>query len=293
MLVALAVRRWFAVFALLLGVAWVNHVYAEVAVPPLTSPVTDLANALTPEQQATLRTLLLDYEQRRGTQVAVLVVPTTQPEALEQYSIRVVEQWKLGRAKVDDGVLLLIAKDDRAMRIEAGYGLEGVLTDAVTNRIIRNVIAPRFREGDYYQGINDGLVRIMAVADGEALPAADRDAQHAANGRDAPWPLLLFGVFAAGGILRAMLGRLPAALLSSALVGGAIVWFVGSWSFALIAGLFVFVSVLAGSAGQGWNSNGRSGTYGGGWGGGFGGGGGGGWSGGGGGFGGGGSSGRW
>ncbi len=289
------VRRWLLACVLLLGWGLPWRANAEVAVPPLTSPVTDLTGTLSADQQASLRSLLLDYEQRRGTQVALLIVPTTLPDSIEQYSIRVVEQWKLGRAKVDDGVLMLVAKDDRALRIEVGRGLEGVLTDATTNRIIRNVIAPQFKSGNFYQGIHDGLVRVMAVADGEALPANEA-AERGAAERDFPWPVLLFGVFVAGNVLRAMFGRLPAALLSSGVAGGLIWWFAGSVLFALGAALVAFVFVLAGSTGSAWNSGGRGRSSHGGWGGGgFGGGfgGGGGWSGGGGGFGGGGSSGRW
>ena len=96
---------------------------------------------------------------------------TTQPETIEQYSIRVVDQWKLGRKGVDDGALLLVAKDDRAVRIEVGRGLEGVLPDAIASRIVREHIAPRFREGDFNGGIHSGVDRMIRVIDGEPLPA--------------------------------------------------------------------------------------------------------------------------
>src|SRR5688572_27948608 len=115
--------------------------------------------------------MLQEFEARKGTQIAVLMVASTKPEPIEQYALRVGEQWKIGRKKVDDGAILVVAKDDRALRIEIGYGLEGVLNDATASRIIREVIVPRFREGDFYGGINAGLDRMMRVIDGEPLPA--------------------------------------------------------------------------------------------------------------------------
>src|SRR3989337_1155591 len=137
-------------FLLALGLAW-----AQVAVPPLTPRGTDLTGTLTREQQAGLERMLQEFEARKGSQLAVLMVPSTAPEAIEQYALRVAEQWKIGRTKVDDGAMM-VAKDDRALRIEVGYGLEGALNDATANRIIRELIVPRFREGDFYGGINRG-----------------------------------------------------------------------------------------------------------------------------------------
>src|SRR5690606_7235136 len=131
---------------------------------------------LSSEQIASLDQTLRAFEARKGSQIAVLLVPTTQPETIEQYSIRVAEQWKLGRAGVDDGVLLLVAKDDRSVRIEVGYGLEGALPDAIANRITDQVIVPRFRQGDYFGGLSQALERIVAVLEGEALPEPERRA---------------------------------------------------------------------------------------------------------------------
>jgi uncharacterized membrane protein YgcG len=157
-----AVTAWQAAvcwLALLLPIAGA----AQVAVPALRSPVTDLTNTLSSAQIASLEQTLREFESREGSQIAVLLVPTTQPESIEQYSIRVAEQWKLGRAGVDDGVLLLVAKDDRAVRIEVGYGLEGALPDVIANRITDQVIVPRFREGDF-----DGGIRARRRADRKA-----------------------------------------------------------------------------------------------------------------------------
>lgn len=153
-------------------------VFADVPVPPLTARVIDETDTLTAEQRASLEQTLKDFEARKGSQISVLVVPTTQPETIEQYSMRVVEQWKLGRKSVDDGALLIVAKNDRALRIEVGYGLEGALTDATSNRIINETIVPRFKQGDFYGGITAGVDSMMRVVSGEPLPppAGRRDA---------------------------------------------------------------------------------------------------------------------
>ncbi len=140
------------ILALMLCWAWAA--VAEVAVPPLTGRVVDLTGTLSSDQIASLDKKLKDFEDRKGTQIAVLIVPTTAPETIEQYSLRVVEQWKLGRKKIDDGVLLIVAKDDRRLRIEVGYGLEGVLNDATARRIIDEIITPKFRTGDFAGGLS-------------------------------------------------------------------------------------------------------------------------------------------
>src|SRR3954447_497211 len=144
---------------------------ADVAVPPLTGRVVDKTATLGNSDIASLDKTLRDFEARMGSQIAVLIVPTTQPESIEQYSIRVAEAWKIGRRKVDDGAVLVVAKDDRKLRIEVGYGLEGALTDVTAKRIIDEVITPKFRSGDFAGGIIDGVNRIRRVVDGEPLPA--------------------------------------------------------------------------------------------------------------------------
>ncbi|WP_246038598.1 TPM domain-containing protein [Chitiniphilus eburneus] len=143
---------------------------AEVAVPVLTQRVIDLTHTLSAEQQAAVTHRLQQLEHNTGSQLAVLLVPTTAPETIEQYSIRVAEAWKLGRKGVDDGVLLLVAKDDRKVRIEVGYGLEGALTDATTGRIIREQLLPAFRQGDFAGGVSAGVEQLAHVIDGEPLP---------------------------------------------------------------------------------------------------------------------------
>jgi uncharacterized protein len=276
------------VFLLALGLAW-----AQVAVPPLTARVTDQTGTLTREQQAGLERMLQEFEARKGTQIAVLMVKSTAPEPIEQYALRVAEQWKVGRKKVDDGAILVVAKDDRALRIEVGYGLEGVLNDATASRIIREVIVPRFREGDFYAGINAGLDRMMRLVDGEPLPAPSKSASPAAQGG---WmqllPMLLIVALVGGGILRAMFGRFLGATATGGVVGFLAWMLAGTLAIALIAAVFAFVFTLGGGGGRRYYGGGFPGGIGfprggGGWSGG------GGFRGGGGSFGGGGASGRW
>ncbi|MCA7880854.1 YgcG family protein [Burkholderia contaminans] len=241
-----------------------TYAHADVQVPPLTARVTDETGTLTDEQKATLEQTLKAFEARRGTQIAVLIVPTTDPESIEQYSMRVVEQWKLGRKSVDDGALLIVAKNDRALRIEVGYGLEGVLTDATSNRIIDEVIVPRFKEGDFYGGISAGLDSIMRVANGESLPPPQKR-HRTSDGAGRLLPVLFLLTVMAGGLLRAMLGRLPGAFVTGGVVG-ALAWVLsGALFVAVAAGLMGLVFTLFGGGmggGGGRFIGGRSGGFG-------------------------------
>jgi uncharacterized protein len=281
-----------------LGLAWAQGLQP---VPKLEARVTDLTGTLTAEQQASLEDKLSAFESRKGAQVAVLIVPTTEPEEIRQYGIRVAEQWKLGREKVDDGALLLVAKDDRRIDIEVGYGLEGALTDATSKRIIAETITPLFRQGDYYGGINAGLDQMMRVIDGELLPPPDQKWRGEAPNVVGLLPFLIVAVLIGSAVLRAIFGRGAGALVTGGVTGG-IVWLLSKvLGVALIAGLIAgMFSLFSGLSGRGWSSTARHGGWGGGWGGGFGGlgggrggFGGGGFGGGGGGFGGGGASGGW
>lgn len=269
-------------------------------IPKLEARVTDLTGTLTAAEQSDLEQQLAAFEARKGAQIAVLVVATTQPEAIEQYSIRVAEAWKLGRAKPDDGVLVLLAKDDHATRIEVGQGLEGALTDATSNRIIDETMIPLFRQGQYYAGLNAGVAQIIKVVDGEELPPPDASWQKNAVGDLGRFlPMLFIAFMVASAFLRSILGRVGGAAATGGVMG--LIAFV--LSKLLLAGLGVAVvgfllSLVFGLRGSGWSSGGRGGfggLGGGGFGGGLGGGGfgGGGFSGGGGGFSGGGASGRW
>jgi uncharacterized protein len=287
--------------ALLLALALAASAAAQdlQPVPALEARVTDLTGTLTAEQQATLEDKLRAFEARKGSQLAVLIVPTTAPEDIAQYGIRVVDQWKLGREKVDDGALLIVAKNDRRMRIEVGYGLEGTLPDATASRIIAETIAPLFRQGDYFGGINAGLDQMIRVVDGEPLPPPDTRWK---GGGDTLGPGLLFFLVVTAlivsTILRSALGRPLGSVLTGAGVGVAAYIVTSVLALAAIAGIVAFLFSLFASLGsRGWSSSARHGGWGGGWSGGtFGGGGwggGGGFGGGGGGFGGGGASGGW
>ena len=272
------------IFALLLSVLTATTVRAEVAVPPLSTRVTDLTQTLSAQQRQAIERNLAELEQRKGAQIAVLLVPTTQPETIEQYARRVLDVWKLGRKGIDDGALLLIAKDDHALRIETQYGLEGVIPDAIAKRIIAEDITPFFKRDDYYGGIEAGVLRLSRLVAGEPLPAPREKSLSWSSPQDY-WSMVLFGIFILGGFLRKVFGHLLGAIIAS--VGIAVlVWLLmGTLVYAVIGAVVGFIFVLLGGSMGGWSSGGGRG---GGWGGG-----GGGFSGGGGFGGGGGASGKW
>jgi uncharacterized protein len=271
---------------------------AEVPVPPLTARVVDQTGTLSAAEIQALDRKLAEFETRKGSQIAVLLVPTTEPETVEQYALRVAEQWKLGRKDVDDGILLLVAKEDRALRIEVGYGLEGAVNDAIASRVIREVIVPLFKHGSYYAGIDAGVDRLIRTVDGEPLPEPDRQRYANESPLSTMIPMVIVLSIVAGPVLRAMFGR----VMGSAATGGLTGFFVWVLStvlgVAVAAGVMAFIfSLLFADMGTGgrrrWSNRGRYSDWGGGWSGGSWGGGGGGFSGGGGSFGGGGASGRW
>jgi uncharacterized protein len=256
-----------AIVALLM--CWAFAASADVAVPPLSGRVVDQTGTLSSGDIASLTQTLKNFEARKGSQIAVLIVPTTQPETIEQYSIRVAEAWKIGRKKIDDGALLVVAKDDHKLRIEVGYGLEGALNDVTTKRIIDEVITPKFRSGDFAGGISAGLARIIGVIDGEPLPAPVEAPSQQVN---FAWVnninpgLALFGIIFMGGILRALLGRLIGAAATGGMVG-LVAWFLAApMAASLFAGIIVFAIALVidltspqGSRSGGWSGGGASG----------------------------------
>ncbi len=250
----------------------------QVQIPPLTGHVMDQTHTLTAEQQSKIDQALAAFESRKGSQLAVLMVPTTQPETIEQYALRVAEQWKLGRKNVDDGAILVVAKDDHSVRIEVGYGLEGALNDATCKRIIEDIITPNFRQEDYAGGISAGMQRMMRVVDGEPLPAkAVRTSTDPF--RDITWIIVAGALL--GFVLRAILGRFPGAIMTAAIVGTLTWLLLGVLSMALVAGGITLVTTLLGLTAllnARWGGRGGPG---------------GGFRGGGGGFGGGGASGKW
>lgn len=289
-------------FALGAGFAPRVPAQAPLQLPKFEAPVMDLTGTLTAQQQTALNDKLNQFQQRKGAQIAVLMLPTTAPEDIEQFGIRLAEAWKVGRKGPDDGVILIVAKDDRNMRIEVGYGLEGALTDLLTVRIREETIAPLFRQGDYYAGINAGIDQMIRVIDGEALPPPDQKWKSPSDRGQVPWPFLLFAFLFFGGLLNRIFGRLGGAGVASLIGAGIIWWFTSRLLFAGLGfvGLFLLGLIFGGfgggfgggGGGRVFRDMGRGGGFGG-FGGGFGGGGGGFGGGGGGSFGGGGSSGRW
>ena len=269
------------------------------AVPKLVKRITDTTATLSAADETRIEARLKSFEADKGAQIAVLIVPSTQPEPVFDYATRVFSDWKLGRKGVDDGVLLVIAKNDRKLQILTGPGLSGALTDAMSKRIIGEIITPKFRANDFAGGIDDGVARIIAVIDGEALPPPPKK-RVAAQGTNYEGLITLgiIGALIVGPLLRSLLGRFLGASATGAVVGSA-AWFIaGGLLFSVFAGVLVFIAVLLMGAMN--LAGGRGGNTGGGWGGGFGGGGfgggssgGGGFSGGGGGFDGGGASGDW
>lgn len=267
----------------------------EVAIPPLTQRVTDLTNTLAADQVSALENKLQAFEQAKGSQIAILILPTTQPDDIAQYSIRLADAWKIGRKGVGDGVILLVAKNDHKLRIEVGRGLEGAITDLYAKRIITENIAPLFKQGDMSGGLNAGVDKVIGLISGEALPPPPKQAAQNLNmSFENQLGLFLMGTFAIGFFLSNVLGRFFGSVATGSILGGVMWLFAGALSTALFIGLMSFiVSLLMPFILSGIGS-GRGGYYGGGLGGGFGGSSsGGGFSGGGGDFGGGGASGGW
>lgn len=265
--------------------------FALVEVPQLTTRITDLTGTLSAQQQSALEAKLAAFEAKKGSQIAVLIVSTTQPEDIAQFSLRVAEKWQLGRDKVDDGVLVLIAKDDRKMRIEVGYGLEGAIPDVYAKRIVSDIMRPYFKQNDFYGGIDASVDALVSLVDGEALPSPSANTT-LGNNIGNILPLLLFGGLISGLILRGMFGSFAGSALNGSLIGG-VVWLIGlALGGAVMLGFIAFILTLmfggggsgyrrsggyygGGSSGGGWSSGGSS------------------WGGGGGDFGGGGASGDW
>ena len=301
--------RWVLLLALCLGMvaAWAQEVQA---VPPLSGRVIDTTGTLNADQKAALETRLAALEAQKGTQVVVLMVPSTAPEDIASYANRVANTWKVGRREVGDGVLLIVAKNDRSLRIEVAKTLEGAVPDLAAKRIIEQDITPRFRTGDYAGGLGAGVEQLAARIAGEALPAAGGATPgHGIGQPDFQWfDLLIFLVFAmpiAAAVARSMLGRKLGAFATGAGVGGLAFFLTASAVLAGVAGVVGLIYALVagfatptrrsgwrtGAAGigtghaGGWSGGGNS-SWGGGGGGGF-------SSGGGGDFGGGGASGNW
>ncbi len=269
---------------------------APVPVPALKSRVTDLTGTLNSGQCQQLEGTLQQFESTKGSQVVVLIVPSTGEETIEQFGIRVADVWKIGRQGVNDGAILLVAKNDRTLRIEVGRGLEGALPDATASRIINEIIVPFFKKGDFSGGIEAGVGRILKVIQGEPLPAPAAGMNRKNSKIGDFFPLLFIGVPIFFSFLGLLISRLLAGVIGGGIMGVATYLFTGALVMGLMIGVFFFVIIILiasakgatggigsgggglSSGGGGWSSgSSSSGSF----------------SGGGGSFGGGGASGRW
>lgn len=258
-------------------------------IPKLWARVTDQTNTLSSREIQQLEARLAQLEAEKGSQITVVIIPTTEPEPIEDYSIRLAEKWKIGREGIDDGVILLVAKNDRKLRIEVGYGLEGAITDLQSKRIIENYITPNFKQGDFAGGINEGVSALAQLIADEELPEPTRRNVSSKNDGGSAWFFIIFMVaLIIGTSSSKKLGKWKSKGLGSlvAFIAGILLIGLGA-----AIGLVFFYLIFSSMSGRGGRTGGY---YGGGFGrggGGFGGGGG--FSGGGGSFGGGGASGSW
>ena len=269
-------------------------------VPKLTDPVMDTAQMLQPEEREELNGHLLQYSREKGSQIAVLTVPAISPETPFDYSARVMEEWKLGRKDVSDGVLLLLVRDERKTHLAVGRGLEGAIPDVYAKRILQDVLSPYLREGKTGEGVAAAVAQIEKLIAGEKLPEASTQSD-AADDRMGNLLVLLVVLFFIGAFLKMCFGPTIGSLLTGSSSFGAALMLGLGVQAGLVAGLIMTVLALIGFSGLfkiaeifisdgggdggGWHSGGGSGGFSGGGGGGF--------SGGGGSFGGGGASGGW
>jgi len=268
--------------ALLLGIVLLTgHIaVAQVAVPSLVGHVTDKTGTLSAAQKDTLEQTLRAFEARNGAQLALLLVPTTESEGIEQYALRVAEQWKLGRKKVDDGMLLVVAKEDRTIRLEIGYGLEGVLSDAESKRIIGEHILPLFTRGDLYAGLEAGVAQIIHRVERDPVLPVEVHLASLQPELEFYRFILFFAGVAFGIVVRWRMGSGHGAVITGIVATALSWWVIGSLLQGLLVGVAAMVVTLLGVTrvlrGVGWFGGIRGA-----------------WGGGGGGFGGGGASGRW
>lgn len=269
----------------LLSWAVIASAQQAAAIPPLDSPVVDTTGTLDDAQKQQLEQQALALQQRKGSQLQVLLVGSTRPESIEQYTQRVFDQWKLGRKGVDDAVLLVVAKDDRRVRIQPGYGLEGAIPDITAGRVIQEYMAPKFRAGDYGGGIVDATAVLVQLIDGEPLPPpiADNRGSESTVGRASPvgrggggdnrWTFTLIVAFIAASFVRRLFSRAPAltrGLLTGG-VAGSLAWLLSAQlSMGLMMAVLGFVhGVFKAPGGSyvrhgGWSRSGGSGSSGGG-----------------------------
>ena len=216
-------------------------------IPALDSPVVDTTGTLDAATKQALEAQALALQQRKGSQLQVLMVPTVQPEDIAQYAVRAFEQWKLGRKGVDDGVLLVVAKDDHRVRIEVGYGLEGAIPDATSERVIQEYLVPKFRADDYAGGITDATAVLVKLIDGEPLPAPMADNRGKPD-RGGDFIFALFAAFIVAQVVRGIFSRAPTMLrgLVGAGAAGGVAWLISS--LLLVGGIGALIGFFFGLA---------------------------------------------
>ncbi|MEQ1740607.1 MAG: YgcG family protein [Methyloglobulus sp.] len=257
-----AFRLWLGFWLMLFCQLALAETTNFVEIPKLSSRVTDITNTLSTEQVQALESKLAAFEAKKGSQIAVLIVPTTQPEDIAEFAIKVVDLWGIGRKGIDDGLILIIAKNDRKIRVEVNYGLEGVIPDAIAKRIGTETIAPYFKNNDYYGGINAGVDQIIGFIEGEQLPAPTRT--NTSQQDEGGFIFLLFGGLFAGSMLSSMLGRVAGGMIAGIGSGILAYFLLGFGIGAILIGIIVFFLTSARSGGGGGWSNGGGGYYGGG-----------------------------
>lgn len=244
------------------GAQGVIQLQGDLAViPELTQRVVDLTNTLTESQVQLLSSKLSTFEAEKGSQIAVLIVETTAPEDISQYSIRVVDKWKLGRAKIDDGVLLVIAKKDRRIRLEVGYGLEGLLNDATSKRIISETISPLFKKGYYFEGINAGTDQIITLVNKESLP--ENKGQNQSIDQNGILLITFILALFVGGILKTIFGSGLAGIITG-IATGSLAWVISQMvGISILAAFIGFIATFIGNVGGPFIWGGGSGFSGG------------------------------
>lgn len=278
---ALALIRRALAAVLLAATAWAGlapTAWAQglLPVPTLTARVIDQTGTLSESERADLEAKLAAFEQRKGSQIVVLMVATTQPEDIASYANRVGNAWRIGRKEVGDGILVIVAKNDRKMRIEVAKTLEGAVPDLAAIRIIDEEMKPRFRNNDFAGGLNAAVARLIGLVEGEALPApASGSSEGSSDGID--WEnlaiFLFVGVFIAAPIVRSIIGKKLGSVVMGGGIGAVAFFLTTSVVIAVLAGLVALMVSLFSAAAASSPARRGGGGFGG-----WGGGGGGGWS---------------
>lgn len=216
--------------------------FALVDIPQLSTRVTDLTGTLNAQQQSALEAKLAAFEAKKGSQIAILIVPTTQPEDVAQYANRTAMTWRLGRKEAQDGLLVLVAKQDRKSRIEVDSGLQGAIPDIYAKRIVSDVMRPYFKQGDFYGGINASVDVLTSLIDGEALPAPQPQGQ-GAGGAENNLLLFFIGTLFLTMFFHSIFGRFFGSAATGGVMGGATA-LLASTAMGLSAGIVAFIISL-------------------------------------------------